>query len=314
MKIKELIMGQRAKMDLLLLKAESKTGRNGKEFCTLFLTDGEHQITANKWDTSASAMADCIQHVVSVWITAGMYNGALSYTVDHCVVSLHGDVADFVLKAPLPAEQMYQRILGMLEKTKTSATGPAALAIRIYQNNKEKLLYWAAGKSMHHNIYAGLLYHVYRMMQAALMMAKIYPVNTELLLAGTALHDIGKLAELETDPLGTASYTTDGTLFGHALLGIEMIDQEVAAVARIGIQFDVEGVRLLKHLLASHHGTLEWGAITQPAIPEAMILHHLDSVDARMYGFEEAYKTLEPGQVAEQANFPLGGIRPYRAF
>ena len=90
------------------------------------------------------------------------------------------------------------------------------------------------------------------MVRSAVMLSRVYPVDRELLLAGTALHDIGKLSELETDNLGVADYSVDGNLFGHSLIGCEMVTK--AASKNI---YDEEKVRLLKHMIASHHGTLE---------------------------------------------------------
>ena len=57
---------------------------------------------------------------------------------------------------------------------------------------------------------------------------------------------------------------------------------------------------LLKHMIASHHGKLEYGAITVPSIPEAMILHELDMIDSRIYQFEQVRKDLEPGSMSDK--------------
>ena len=58
--------------------------------------------------------------------------------------------------------------------------------------------------------------------------------------------------------------------------------------------------RILKHMIASHHGKLEYGAITVPSIPEAMILHELDMIDSRIYQFEQVRKDLEPGSMSDK--------------
>ena len=74
---------------------------------------------------------------------------------------------------------------------------------------------------MHHNIYGGLAYHTYRMVKAAYALCEVYKLlNRELLVCGTALHDIGKLFELKTSDTGIANYTDMGNLFGHSLIGI----------------------------------------------------------------------------------------------
>ena len=52
-----------------------------------------------------------------------------------------------------------------------------------------------------------------------------------------------------------------------------------------------EQVRLhLLHLVASHHGLLEYGSPVLPKVPEALVLHHADNVDAKMEMFRATYE------------------------
>lgn len=61
----------------------------------------------------------------------------------------------------------------------------------------------------------------------------------------------------------------------------------------------------LQHMVASHHGNLEWGAVTVPQTMEAQMLHYLDMIDSRMYMYEDTYKVLEPGKPSNKI-FGLG--------
>ena len=70
---------------------------------------------------------------------------------------------------------------------------------------------------------------------------------------------------------------------------------------------------LLVHLILSHHGKQEYGAVTLPAIPEALVLSHVDDLDAKMYVFDETYNELNPGEVTEKKNFMLG-TKLYRSY
>jgi 3'-5' exoribonuclease len=145
------------------------------------------------------------------------------------------------------------------------------------------------------------------MLKTAFAVCEIYPLlNREVLVCGTALHDIGKIVEMKTSDTGIAAYTDMGNLFGHSLLGIEMIDHEVwrQNQAAGGRSYNSEQVAMLKHMLASHHGQPEWGAIRVPGIPEAMILHELDMIDSRMYMYEETFSSMTPGSSSD----PVFGI------
>ena len=147
------------------------------------------------------------------------------------------------------------------------------------------------------------------MIKAAEQICGIYPsLNRELLLIGTALHDIGKLKELETNEFGISEFTPEGNLSGHTLCGIEMLNNAVTEMEEAP---DPEEYKQVKHMIASHHGLLEHGAIVVPATAEAMVLNNLDLIDSRMYMFEEALTGIEPGTVSGSI-WALDGAHIYK--
>jgi 3'-5' exoribonuclease len=106
-------------------------------------------------------------------------------------------------------------------------------------------------------------------------------VDPDLLLVGVICHDIGKTVELESEK--GFSYTDPGQLLGHVLLGLEIVDDHIAAVEQqLGRPFDAELAIRVKHMIASHHGHYEFGAPKLPMTMEAIALHHLDHFDAQM--------------------------------
>lgn len=141
-----------------------------------------------------------------------------------------------------------------------------------------------AGVKHHHAYAGGLLDHVVNLLRLADRVAPLYPeLDRDLLLVGVLVHDIGKVRELES--LQGFSYTDEGQLLGHVLLGLEMIDAKMRAIeARTGQPFDPEAAVRVKHMIASHHGQYEFGAPKLPMTLEAVALHHLDHLDAKMAG------------------------------
>ncbi|MEZ6068376.1 MAG: HD domain-containing protein [Planctomycetaceae bacterium] len=113
----------------------------------------------------------------------------------------------------------------------------------------------------------------------------MYPtVNRDLLLAGIFLHDLGKVRELAYDT--TFLYTDEGQLIGHLIIGVEMLNEKVRETERIlEIEFPEESLLRLKHMILSHHGTYEYGSPRLPMTPEAIFLHHLDNLDAKVNEF-----------------------------
>lgn len=77
------------------------------------------------------------------------------------------------------------------------------------------------------------------------------------------------------------------------MIGCEMITKAAEEIGDV----DAEELRLLKHMIASHHGTLEFGALAKPAIPEATVLNLIDTIDARMFIYERELKGIQPGEM-----------------
>lgn len=284
----------------LLQSVEEKETKGGKAYCRLTLSDGDSVIEANLWNNAKADLKVEEKTLIAVELYPKIYNDAVGYEV-HRYGPYSGteySLKDFIIMAPIEATDMYDEILSLVDKNDTA--GLSGIVKDIYEDNKEKLLYWSAAKAVHHNCYGGLLYHTLRMLRNGIMVQKVYPsVNLGILLPAIALHDIGKLVELETDALGIAEYGVEGTLFSHILLGIEMVNKYAEA-------YDPEAIKMLKHCIAAHHGKLEWGAIAVPATPEAMLLHQIDMIDAQMYQYEDAIKNIdEPGAMSDKI-FGLG--------
>ncbi|MDO5580844.1 MAG: HD domain-containing protein [Planctomycetia bacterium] len=145
-----------------------------------------------------------------------------------------------------------------------------------------------AGIKLHHAYEGGLLEHTLSVMELALKTAAIYGsrLNRDLLLIGAFLHDTGKVRELSLS--GGMIYTDEGQMLGHPLLALEILLEKIRETEKLtGETFDSETAMLLKHLLISHHGTLENGSTKLPMTLEALVLFYLDSLDAKLAEFEK---------------------------
>src|SRR5262249_10106476 len=111
----------------------------------------------------------------------------------------------------------------------------------------------------------------------------------DLLLMGVFLHDIGKVRELTCDR--AFAYTDEGQLVGHIVLGVEMLSEKVRQVPDLtGGAVPFELLLRAQHLIVRHHGTLEFGSPTVPMTPEAIALHYLDNLDAKVHSFTRDLK------------------------
>jgi 3'-5' exoribonuclease len=159
------------------------------------------------------------------------------------------------------------------------------LVTDIYEQHREELLLMPAAKRNHHAFASGYLEHVLNVTKTCCQLADKYadlysdlqpPINKGLVVAGAALHDIGKLRELEFGPTG-ADYTPAGNLIGHVLQGRDIV-RETAA----GRKIDADLLLRLEHVIVSHQRLPEWGAPKPPMTPEALIVHYADDLDAKL--------------------------------
>lgn len=142
-----------------------------------------------------------------------------------------------------------------------------------------------AGIRLHHAFFGGLLEHLLTLAETAHRIADLYPkVDFDLVLAGIFLHDLGKIRELAYET--SFSYTDEGQLIGHLVIGIELLNEKILVLEdRSGRTFPREIALRLKHMILSHHGSYEYGSPKLPMTPEAIALHHLDNLDAKTNEF-----------------------------
>jgi 3'-5' exoribonuclease len=132
----------------------------------------------------------------------------------------------------------------------------------------------------------GLLEHTLSVTRLCLHLADRYaaaypdlkpPLNRDLVVAGAVLHDIGRVVELQDDPLAPQP-TVPGRLFGHLFLGRDLVRDAARELADVNSEL----VQLLEHLVVTHLALPEWGSPRLPLVPEALILHHADDLDAKL--------------------------------
>lgn len=293
--IKDLLDGKIAHASIfgLLIDITQKETRNGSSFVIITVSDGKNELQAKMWDTKRSDIPYSTNSIVCITVDASPYNGVLGFTASKIRAAAPEDGVseeDFIESAPVPAQEMYDFIMDTINSFGNESL--RNIAAELYDENKEKLLIWPAAKRMHHNIRGGLLYHVYRMLISAESACKAYQnTDEEMIKAGIILHDIGKLTEMTAGELGVGEYTAEGNLFGHLYLGTKMVED---CGERMGA--DKATVMHLAHIVASHHGKREFGAIVIPQTTEAYIVSELDMLDAQLYVYEKADEELSSGE------------------
>lgn len=169
-----------------------------------------------------------------------------------------------------------------------------------------------AGIKNHHAYQGGLLEHVVTMMNVVSRIADLYPdLDRDLLLMGIFLHDIGKIDELSYSR--AFGYTDEGQLLGHLVMGVGLLLDKVRTSQELtGEPFPLELKLRLEHMIVSHHGTLEFGSPKLPMTPEAIALHYLDNLDAKIHTFTREIRD-DPSKDSSWTPFqPSLGRRLYK--
>jgi 3'-5' exoribonuclease len=139
-----------------------------------------------------------------------------------------------------------------------------------------------AAMSFHHAFLGGLLEHTVNAMEVANCVAPFYPgLNRDLLLAGIFLHDIAKTWELSYE--AAFSYTDGGQLIGHIVKSVMWLEEHAKHAAEaLGEPIPRELIDVLQHIILAHHDKAEFGSPRAPATPEAIAVHMIENMDAKL--------------------------------
>lgn len=155
----------------------------------------------------------------------------------------------------------------------------------------------AAARNFHHARRGGLCAHTAQMLRSGAAVCNVYEeLNRDLLLAGILFHDAGKLWETCPPERGfDIPQQLTGEMLGHICISIELVNRLWAGMEEerkewAGLRPESEQVRLhLLHLIASHHGEHEFGSPVLPKTPEAVALHFIDNLDAKLEMLRATY-------------------------
>ncbi|MBQ6315798.1 MAG: HD domain-containing protein [Mogibacterium sp.] len=286
----------------LVRNADIRDGNNGKRHLYMTLADATGDIQAVKWTLTPDEIASYSKIRTGMIITVAArckeYQGKNQLVIDVIKGRAKDDTydrADFFKAAPESPEGMYEYILSRINAFEDEDLRD--LCLSFYEDEKDRLMYYPAAMSNHHAEYAGLLYHVKRMMMMGERACEVYTfLNKDLLLAGVALHDIEKLNELNSDENGVVpDYTLEGKMLGHLVMGVAAIGERCRDLG-----LDEEKCLMMQHMALSHHYEPEYGSPKKPLFPEAEMLHYLDMTDAKMFDMEEALENVEPGEFSDK--------------
>jgi len=278
----------RESVDEVFLAAEKqlRTNRQGNLYLQMRLSDRSGSVTAMMWNATEKVYRSFENgDYLRVQGTAQFYNGALQMILTRIEKVDATEVAesDFVTLGAADIDQLTGRLSEMLRAMKSYPLRNLAECFLVDEEFMASFSSASAGVKNHHAYRGGLLEHVISLMELTAVVAPRYPeIDPDVLLMGAFLHDVGKIRELTYERgLG---YSDEGQLIGHLVIAVGMLDEKVREAEKLsGEEFPDELLLRLKHMIVSHHGEYAFGSPKLPMTLEAIALHYLDNLDAKIY-------------------------------
>jgi 3'-5' exoribonuclease len=286
--VEQLADGESVEDVFLVVDKQLRANRNGNLYLQLELRDRTAAMSARLWNAGEPLFRSFEPgDFLLVKGKVQLFQGALQMILTHIdrVEPDKLDLTDFLPHTDQDVSKLLERLRGFLLRLGNPHLRALAECFLMDEEFMRGFTHAPAGVRNHHAYVGGLLEHVVTLLDAADRILPLYPdLDRDLLLMGVFLHDAGKVRELSYDR--AFSYTDQGQLIGHLVIGVEMVNEKAARVPDLtGEPFPPELLLRLKHMILSHHGTYEFGSPKLPMTPEAIALHHLDNLDAKVHSF-----------------------------
>ena len=286
---------------LLIKSCEKLVANNSSPYWNMTLQDVTGSINAKKWSIEGFDEELLIPgQVVEFSGTIIKYKNAPQFKVDSVAPVDPSTInySDFYLACPESEEDIQKDVKGMLNEIEDEDL--RTLVREVLNDNQKRYLTYPAAISIHHAYRGGIVYHSLSIAKCALALCERYPqLNKSYLIAGALLHDIGKIREM--DGVLASSYTLEGNLLGHISIGAEIVMKKGE---EIGTPSDK--LTILTHMILSHHGEPEYGSAVVPQTQEALILHYLDDIDAKLNILDNAMKNVEVREFSSKLTYLNG--------
>ncbi len=273
--VREFAAGSRVDATLMVRSKELRVARNGDAYLSLELADRTGVIPAVLFRPSRDATeipAGAVAHATG---TVSLYRGLKRLMLDELEAATTWDPAAFVAVGPRDPVELVAEFKALAAGVTHAQLRRLIRRVFLEEGLFDRFCACPASQYHHHAYVGGLIEHTVNVAGLCAHVAERYEgVNRDLLVTAALLHDIGKVDELS---VGTGiSYTDEGRLVGHVVMGARRV-----AAAAAAVKLETRLAVTLEHALLSHHGELEWGAPKRPATIESLLLHHADNLDAK---------------------------------
>jgi 3'-5' exoribonuclease len=269
----------------LVAQRDLRQSSNGSLYIHAILKDKSGDAPARMWQATEEIYRSIPEGgFVRLWGRSESYKGNLQFIIEAVRSAENQDVdlEDFLPRTEKNIDEMWDRTLEILRGIKDPHLIQLIKRFVTDEDLSERFKKSPAAITIHHAYIGGLLEHTLNLLELALLVIPRYPqVSLDVVIAGIFLHDIAKTHELSYET--SFGYTDRGQLVGHLVEAVIWIEKAAAEVeAESGEPIPREILNVLEHLVLSHHGSYEYGSPKLPATPEAIAIHYLDNLDAKL--------------------------------
>ena len=302
----QIAVGERVQHELIVVDRQEKTQGNGDPFVVLKLGNSSGQIDVAPIWSNQKEWADGADRgrVVQAIGQVGVYakTGKRQIQLTGPLRVMPDELVDLTAFLPRVSRDT-TKLWDWIDRQRAELTTPALrrLVDIFYADDAFRLRFELTPGAVrgHHAKLGGLLLHVFEVTSIAKSTAKAMGANVDLVVAGTLLHDVGKV-EAYCIEGGSFDYTTCGLLLGHVVLGILMLERRLVSAGRSPVCTPGQLVDI-QHMILSHHGKLEFGSPVEPMTTEAEIVHWADEASAKANDMMESLD--EPEHFANGKEF-----------
>ena len=265
-------------------KQLSATSTN-KHFIKAFVSDKSAQIVSRMWNATRDIFNALPESgFVRLRGRVENYQNNNQFIIEQIWPAKDGtfDLEDLLPHTSKDINQMCQKlfeICGSIQNRHLAALMQAYLDDEPLMNDFCRA---PAAMSFHHAYIGGLLEHTLNSMEIADCISRFYPLlNRDLVIAGIFLHDIAKTWELSYET--AFGYTDGGQLIGHIVKSAMWVEHKAKEAEDVlGEKIPQRLIDVLQHIVLSHHKEMEFGSPKIPATPEAIFVHYIEDLDAKM--------------------------------
>lgn len=256
----------------------------GDLYIAMFVSDRTGRINGRIWQATEelfnSLPKEGFAHIRG---RSEVYQNAMQIVGDKIttVAAEKVDINDYLPRTEKDVKQMWEDTIKIVSEIKNAFLKSLVNQFVSDKELMKKFCTAPGGTANHHSYIGGLLEHTNNMLNTAKAILPFYPqLESDLVLAGIFLHDMGKTDELTYKM--AFGYSDSGQLIGHIVLTVTMVEKKAAAMEAAGQTVNREILECLEHIILAHHGQYEFGSPKLPMTGEAFLISFLDNIDAKI--------------------------------